>query len=321
LVLPNKSVWPQPVPTPPVSVTPATPLATITGTVVTSPEGVPVVQTPNGEIQLNVRANLPPGTVVTLEVTAQRPPSPLMAPPEPLPPATLPLAGPSTGWPTLTEAIAQLQRSDPTLAAQFANILPDGGARSALAMMSLVQALRSGEPRQWPGDGNLRALERIGPRGAQLANQLSGEVTELSRQVRDTGAEWRALPIPWQADGRVERIRLVIREDAGEDEAARKRKGGGGTRFLLDLDLSRLGPLQLDGMFKKESRSFDMMVRTMAPLPEAMRTDLAGLFANTNAAMNLVGSLSFQVVKKFPDPVAGPLSGAGGGAEKPGLWV
>ena len=64
-----------------------------------------------------------------------------------------------------------------------------------------------------------------------------------------------------------------------DDEALRKRKGGGGTRFLLDLDLSRLGPLQLDGMFKKESRSFDMMVRTTAPLPETMRTDLAGLFA------------------------------------------
>jgi hypothetical protein len=59
------------------------------------------------------------------------------------------------------------------------------------------------------------------------------------------------------------------------------------------------------------------MVRTTTPLPETMRTDLAGLFANTNAAMNLVGSLSFQVVKKFPDPLAGPA----GGAEKSGLWV
>jgi hypothetical protein len=278
---------------------------------------MPVLQTPDGQIQLNVRANLPPGTEVTLEVTAQRPPSPLMAPPQPLPPATLPLAGPTTGWPTLTEAVAQLQRMDPVLAAQFANVIPDGGTRSALAMMSLVQALRSGEPRQWPGDGNLRALERIGPRGAQLANQLAGEVTELSRQVRDTGAEWRALPIPWQADGRVERIRLVVREDAGEDEATRKRKRGGGTRFLLDLELSRLGPLQLDGMFKTDTRTFDMMIRTMAALPEHMRMDLMGLFATANAAMNLMGSLSFQVVKKFPDPLAGPV----GGAEKSGLWA
>jgi hypothetical protein len=316
LVLPNKSGWSQPAPTPPANVTPMVPLTVITGTVVTSPEGVPVVQTPDGQIQLNVRANLPPGTVVTLEVTAQRPPSPLMAPPEPLPPANLPLAGPATGWPTLTEAIVQLQRSDPALAAQFANADPDGGTRSALAMMSLVQALRSGEPRQWPGDGNLRTLERIGPRGAQLASQLAGEVTELSRQVRDTGAEWRALPIPWQADGRVERIRLVVREDAGDDEATRKRKRGGGTRFLLDLVLSRLGPLQLEGMFKKDARTFDMMIRTMAALPEQMRIELAGLFATTNAAMNLVGALTFQVVKTFPDPLAG----AAGGAEKSGLW-
>jgi hypothetical protein len=278
---------------------------------------MPVVQTPDGQIQLNVRANLPPGTVVTLEVTARQAPPTGLLPPAPLtPPATMPFAGPATGWPTLMAAVEVLQRSDPAIAAQFANAIPDGGARSALAMMSMVQALRTGEPRQWPGDGNLRALERTGPRGAQLASQLAGEVTEMSRQVRETPGEWRSLPIPWQADGRVERVRLVVRETDG-DEAAKKRKGGGGTRFLLDLDLSRLGPLQLDGMFKKDTRSFDMMVRTHAPLPDAMRTDLAGLFANANAAMNLVGSLSFQVVKKFPDPLAGPAQGG----DKSGLWV
>jgi hypothetical protein len=60
-----------------------------------------------------------------------------------------------------------------------------------------------------------------------------------------------------------------------------------------------------------------MMIRTHAPLPDRMRQDLAGIFANTNAAMNLVGSLAFQVVKTFPDPLAAPARVQ----DKPGVWA
>jgi hypothetical protein len=317
LALPNRDGWPAPAPTPPTTVAPSPPQAILTGTVIFAQNGIPVVQTAEGQIQLNIRANLPVGTTVTLEVIDQQVPTTAVRTSPPVPaPALLPLVTTTSGWSTLTEAIQVLQRSDPSAAAQLTSTIPDGGPRTALAVMSLVQALRTGESRQWPGDTSLRALERTGPRGAHLARQLSAEVGELSRQVREAGTEWRALPLPWQSEGRIERIRLVIR-DVDSDEESGGRKGGGGTRFLVDLDLSHLGPLQLDGMFRKETRGFDMMVRTRASLPDAMRQDLAGIFANSNAAMNLVGTLSFQVVKKFPDPLAGPT----GMADKSGVWA
>jgi len=318
LVLPTRDGWPAPVPTPPTNVVPSPPQGILTGTVVFAQNGIPVVQTAEGQVQLNIRANLPVGTTVTLEVIDQNlPTSTVRTPTPPTPaPALLPLVTTTSGWPALTEAVQILQRTDPAAATQLLNAIPDGGPRTALAVMSLVQALRTGESRQWPGDTNLRALERTGPRGAHLARQLSAEVGELSRQVREPSTDWRALPLPWQSEGRVERIRLVMR-DIDSDDESRGRKGGGGTRFLVDLDLSRLGPLQLDGMFRKETRGFDMMIRTRTALSDAMRQDLAGIFANSNAAMNLVGSLSFQVVKKFPDPLAGPA----GMADKSGVWA
>jgi hypothetical protein len=318
LVLPNRDGWSASAPSPPAAVSPAAPVGTLTGTVTFSQNGIPVVQTAEGQIQLNIRANLPVGTTVTLDIIDQQTPaSAVRVPTPPTPaPAVLPLATATSGWPTLTEAVQVLQRSDPVAAAQLSAVIPDGSPRTALAVMSLVQALRTGESRQWPGDTSLRALERASPRGAHLARQLSAEVGELSRQVRETNTEWRALPLPWQTDGRVERIRLVMREIA-DDAEGRGRKGGGGTRFLVDLDLSHLGPLQLDGMFRKDTRSFDMMIRTRATLPDRMRQDLAGIFATSNAAMNLAGSLRFQVVKKFPDP----LSGRAGTADKSGVWA
>jgi hypothetical protein len=176
--------------------------------------------------------------------------------------------------------------------------------------------MRSGDARQWPGDTTLRALERTGPRGAQLAATLSGEVAELASRTRDTGAEWRALPIPWNAGGEIDRVALITRREGdGESEGANGKKGGG-TRFLIDLNLSRLGPMQLDGMYKKDARAFDMVLRTKDALPDEMRRDLLGLFTEANGAMGLKGGLSFQVTKKFADPL-----NVGNSPDKPGLWA
>jgi hypothetical protein len=317
-------------PQPPQTVQMPPVLGTFTGAVVAQgPSGAPIIEIANGQagiaspqtsqIQVNVRANLPIGTLVTLEVTAHFEPR-IGTPLPPSPASALPLSGPpglQVGWPALSESIAILQRSDPQAAQQLAQAVPDGGARTAAALISFAQAMRSGDARQWPGDSALRALERAGPRGSHLASQLSDEVSALSSRARDTGTEWRALPIPWNADGHIDRITLISRREGEADEDGKKKSGGGGTRFLIDLDLSRLGPLQLDGMFRRETKSFDLMIRTKAALDEKIRTDLLGIFASSNAAMGLKGGLTFQIVKKFADPLnSGPF-----GQDKSGVWA
>lgn len=306
-------------PQPPTAAQPAPPLATVTGTVVAARESLPVVEIEDRQVQLNVRANLPVGTKIVFDVTAALPPragAPLALP---LPAAAVPLSGPAgamTGWPTLIEAVSVLQRSDPAAAQQLAQAIPDGGPRTLAAAISFVQAMRSGDARQWPGDTALRALERSSPRGAHLAATLSGEVAELASRARDTGAEWRALPIPWNAQGQIDRVALITRREGDSETDGAGGKKGGGTRFLIDLNLSRLGPLQLDGMFRQDIRAFDLVLRTKAALPDDMRRDLLGIFAGANAAMGLKGGLTFQVTKRFADPIA-----AGNTPDKSGLWA
>jgi hypothetical protein len=282
--------------------------------------GAAVIQTPAGEVQLNLRANLPVGSTVTFEVMAVAPPRPdaPITPPTPTP-AVMPLSTPTTGWGTLTEAVQILQRTDPQAASQLAAAIPDGGPRTAVATMAFVQAMRSGDARTWPGDSSLRALERAGPRGAQLSAQLSGEVKEMASRASEPQGEWRTTPMPWNLEGRIERVNLVSRREGDSDDEAKKKSGGrgAGTRFLINLDLSRLGSMQLDGMFVKGTRAFDMMVRTKEALPENIRRDLSGLFADSNAAMGLKGTLSFQVVKAFPDPTKSKT----GQADRGGVWA
>jgi hypothetical protein len=315
LLVVGREGLPPPPPAPPTNVSPPPPQAIVTGTVVATPANAPpVIATELGQIQLNLRANLPVGTRVALEIGEQLPPQPGALPPT-LPTAALPLTASAATWPNLNEAVTLLSRVDPPAAAQLAEVIPDGGPRTALALVAFVQAMRSGDSRQWPGESNLRALERIGPRGAHLANQLNDEVTALSSRAKDVGPEWRALPIPWNADGRIDRITLITRREGESDSEGKKRAGGVGSRFLITLDLSRLGPMQLDGMFRRAQKGFDMIIRTKTPLPEAMRLDLGGIFAASTAAMGLKGGLAFQVVKTFPDPLAGQE------AEKPGVWA
>ncbi len=319
LILAGPQGLPAAAPQPPAVVQPAAPLATTTGTVIANVDSIPVVEIEGRQVQLNTRANLPVGTKIVFDVTGTTPPR-IGAPlPLPLPASAVPLTGPAgfaTGWPTLLESASVLQRSDPVAAQQLAQAIPDGGPRTAAAVISFVQAMRSGDARQWPGDATLRALERTGPRGTQLAATLSGEVAELATRARDTGAEWRALPIPWNTGGEIDRVALITRREGEGDSDETKGKKGGGTRFLIDVNLSRLGPMQLDGMFKNEIRAFDMVLRTKEALPDDMRRDLLGLFTEANGAMGLKGGLSFQVTKKFADPL-----NVGNLPDKPGLWA
>ncbi len=202
----------------------------------------------------------------------------------------------------------------------LANTLLDGGPRTIVAAMSFIQSMRSGDLRQWPGDNNLRALERTGPRGANLARVLSGEVAQLSAQSRETGGEWRTTPLPWNAQGQIEKINLITRrEDSdNEDDEKNEKKGSGGLRFLLDLELTQLGALQLDGMVHEDTKGFDMMIRSHETLADDIRRDLTGLFIAANQAVGLTGGLTFQVTPKFADPIGSsePLK-----LEKEGVWA
>ena len=294
---------------------------TVTGTVIATPATeAAVVRTPLGDIQLATRAQLPPGSLVTFEITAALPPrSDGLTLPQLPAAAAGPLTplSPGVGWPTVTEAIQMLQRSDPQMAQQLSQAIPDGGPKTAVAVMAFAHALRTGDPRAWPGDAALRGLERAGPRGAQLAAEISGEVREMAARVADTGGEWRSIPVPWNADGKIDRVALITRrEGETDDDDKKKDRRGGGTRFLINLQLSRLGDMQLDGMFRRTAKSFDLVFRTKAPAPEDMIRELPGLFANSISALGLTGALTFQVAKKFPDPTQGRLD-----QDRSGLWA
>lgn len=75
--------------------------------------------------------------------------------------------------------------------------------------------------------------------------------------------------------------------------------------------------MQIDGLLRKADKRFDLIIRTHAALPQAMRRDMVGLFANTVSAIGMKGALSFNVTPRFENPVPDPDAPR----DRPGLFA
>lgn len=283
-----------------------------------------LIRTPAGTLSVAGRIAAPPGTQVSLEVLRA---APLPPPSITAGPASSPMAFSATVWPSMTDALTLLgQLRDPggmEAARQFAAVLPRADGQMTANVAAFLGAVKAGvETRPWPGSGITKALESAGEKGRTAARQISKDVSEAAVTRRDSaGVEWRVTNLPFHAGGEIQKIQLITRrhgsgDDDGSGEGDGGRKGGG-QRFLMNLELSRLGVMQIDGLIRKPDRRFDLIIRTHRPLPQTMRRDLVGVFANAVSAIGLKGALSFNVTPRFeapvPDPDAPP--------DRPGLFA
>ncbi|GIL41440.1 hypothetical protein [Roseiterribacter gracilis] len=259
--------------------------------------GFPVATTPDGQaIALQTNARVDPGSVVVL----QRLPTPVGANGEaPVLPLD-PIRG--DNWPALAAALRTLDVADPAAAQAMRAAIPQPNANLAPAMLFVAAALKLGDPRALFGGSAIDALKRSGK--GNVTERLFEDFNAASERASDVvGAEWRSYPIPMQEnDGRIAMMQLhVLRRDdqqrVGDREADARDEGEGKrTRFLLDIAPSALGPIQLDGLVRPSPVSpvVDLVVRSKTPLPDEMRRDIAGIWADALSLTGAKGALAFQ---------------------------
>lgn len=264
--------------------------AVIRGTVAgTTPQGRPIVATSDGMLALNTSARPPIGSLLTLRVAD---------------PATIGPAGgadaPSlpdylTGrdWPALRDVLGTLAQIDPALAQSLVQtVLPQPNKKLTAALTFFIAAMRGGDARGWLGTEATRALLQGGKDG--VLRRLEREIGEKNRQVGDAAPdEWRGYPIPIYDQSGINAMALHVHPfpDA-DDRDGLGTDGAKGSRFLLDVELSRLGPIQLDGMVKPPR--FDLIMRSRAPLTTELRRELRDIFTASVEAVGFEGGLSFQ---------------------------
>ena len=184
-----------------------------------------------------------------------------------------------------------LSAADPTLATQFVrSVLPQANTQLAATLLFFLSAARGGDIRGWIGDRVATRLDEAGR--ADLLPKLSAELSAPARAAPDSPAgEWRSQTIPLYQDGDVGGLSAHVRRTS-DDGGTAAEGDSAGRRFLLDIDLSRMGPLQLDGLVR--DKRFDLTIRSEAALPEPMRHDLRTLFRDASDAVGLHGGLTFQ---------------------------
>ncbi|WP_372399110.1 hypothetical protein ABMY26_29700 [Azospirillum sp. HJ39] len=260
------------------------------GTVAGStPQGQPILATKQGMLALNVAASLPQGATVTAALTDRAQAATLAAtqaaatgPPGPLG---------ERDWPAMRQLMATLAAADPALARSMQATMPQPNRKLTAALGFFLAAMRGGDAQGWLGDEASSALDKAGRR--DLLERLEKDFGELRREAAEPlPGDWRSYTIPLMDANGPKPIKLHVHPLKEDEESGGGERSKPGSRFVIDLDLSRFGPMQLDGLVRPNH--FDLILRSHAALPPELRVELIQVFADSVRAVGYTGGLSFQ---------------------------
>tara|TARA_R110001599_G_scaffold340156_1_gene560204 strand:- start:312 stop:1199 length:888 start_codon:yes stop_codon:yes gene_type:complete len=202
-------------------------------------------------------------------------------------------------WSNLREAINHIARQDPIVAQTIiSQVIPQANSQLSSSLLFFMAALNLGSVEKWLGQDFIQAMKAAGR--TPLLQALEEDFATFSRLQSDNGGQdWKSLNFPFFDGNNLRQIRMFHRRHKnpeGVDGDAET------TRFLIELNLTTSGPLQLDGLFK--NRIFDLAVRSHKDVKEEMRQHIGKLFSEHMEISGLNGQLTFKTLTPFPiDPL------------------
>jgi len=251
-----------------------------------------LVQTPAGPIAIATPTPLPAGAAIQFEII-QLPEPKATGQDRAMALRFGQVIAEQRQWPALEEATRTLLDAQPVTAQQLIHgAMPRADANLAANLLFFLFALRGGDVRQWLGDAPARALEKLKP---ALMARLKDDFAGIGRvRAEPDGPEPRPFPVPFFNGQEIEQLRLLVRRrEDDEDDEADPRKGPG-VRFVVDVEMSRLGRLQLDGFVQDGTKRFDLIVRTDDRLPVSVQNGIRSVFEDANETTGVTGGLAFQ---------------------------
>jgi hypothetical protein len=263
-----------------------------------TPSGFPILKTADSHFVIKSPVRAPVGSIVIFEARPMTPEQIIASAKPQAAEETLLLknrAAPefeplqNTAWPALQEALQALQQADPPTAQVFRHSLPTPTQHLAPAALFFLAALRLGALENWLGDNTLKALKAAGKN--DLLERLDSDFSKISAQAdKPLPDAWRSVSIPLLHDDQLSQMQFLVRLQG--DQGGREAGKNPATRFILNLHLSRMGEMQLDGFIQK--KHFDIILRTEEKLPFSMRQDLMQGFARGLDQVQMQGGITFQ---------------------------
>jgi hypothetical protein len=271
--------------------------------------GQPILQTPLGTLTLEIRTPLQVGSRIAFEVPsgALTPSGPGAAGSGPAPLSTL-----AHSWPALEETLRVLQEVAPpgVAAATLRDAIPQPGSRLASGLLFFLSALNVGNVTRWIGNQAIQALKSAGR--DSLVSRLGRDFGQLSRLADNEGGDWRLFFIPVHDGEQLQQLRLFLRHGWHDRDGGSAPDDEDPTRFVVEVEMSRLGDLQLDGLVRE--KRLDLILRSRAPLPDFMRRDITRIFHEANEATGNRGNIGFQSSLEWKAmPIEAPQTAADAG--------
>ena len=119
--------------------------------------------------------------------------------------------------------------------------------------------------------------------------------------------------MPFLNGSTIEQIRLLLQREGGEEDeentGARR-----AVRFVIELNLSRLGRFQLDCLILKRDKRFDLIVRSEDRFPARVQNDIRGILKDAAEITGMKSGLTFQAAPpNFIEVAAATPTGDGAG--------
>jgi len=294
------------------------PATTITATVLsTEPSGELIVQSPVGVVRLQAGTPIPTGSQITLQIVQATPPSAqaitaaAIINTQPAPITEL-----AQQWTSIQQIFGLLTgRATPTGLdntalpvstqaglADTAHITSNSANAQSIssAMLTFMSAVRKGDFDNWLGASNIKLLQAQGH--DDLIKKAQAEFSTIARQFTESQpGHWQPLFFPLPTEGTTQQARLYVKRDRKQGNTDGQKKSED-TRFVIEVDLTQLGELQMDGFVRTQDKElqFDMVIRSTSGLPKDIQNDISKIYNDMGEVTGYKGSISFQNVKEFP---------------------
>jgi hypothetical protein len=256
----------------------------------------PIIKTPQGLISLETSARMPEGSQVKLEIlSAERPAISTESKTQSASAISDKQLILGSKWPALDEALSQIKEQNPLLFdALQQKIIPKPDQRMAANLVFFLKALGVGSMKNWMDEKSIKILNRTKP---DLLGKLDKEFSQTAEKANTpSSTDWKIAYVPIQSDQGLQQIRIAQRDAQEQNDPSKEDPG---VRFVIDLDLSKLGKMQLDGLAKDKQKKFDLIFRTHSALPGFIRKDIHDIFEKGMNALAFDGKLAFQVTPNF----------------------
>lgn len=250
----------------------------------------PILKTADSHFVIKTPVSVPVGSVVIFEAGIVTPEAGIKDISS-FQSSGLPFSVHGDAWPDLREALQILLSSTSNMVQAFRNTLPTPTPRFVPTALFFLAALRLGSIDNWLGDNTLKFLRQVGKK--ELVERLGSDFGKLSSMSKETLADgWHSISMPLLYDDQLSQMQFYVRHQYDNKDGDKEDVAKPATRFILNLHLSRMGEMQLDGFVRK--KDFDVILRTEEKLSFDMRQELMKCFSQGLDQVRMQGKISFQ---------------------------